>query len=123
MPRKRTTNIKGRGGWRPGAGRKKGRVNKFSVEDRERALADGEKLPLDYMLHVMRSPHVPKARRDAMAIAAAPYLHHKLSSVELKNKKGEALRMITEKMSPQEAAEAYASALVQPTAYDDETKH
>jgi hypothetical protein len=39
-------------------------------------------LPLDYMLSVMRDPNVEMKRRDAMAIAAAPYLHSKLSTVE-----------------------------------------
>lgn len=76
------------------------------------------------MLKVMRDARVPKARRDSMAIAVAPYLHHKLSSVELKNKKGEALKMVMDTMSPQEAAEAFASVMSQPS-FDDEdtTKH
>lgn len=96
------------------------------MEDIREAAGQEGILPVEYMLRVMRDARVPKPRRDAMAIAAAPYLHSKLSSVELKNKKGEALRMITEKMTPQEAAEAYASAMAQPTAYDedeDKTRH
>jgi hypothetical protein len=39
-------------------------------------------LPLDYMLGVMRDPSAQPKRRDAMAMAAAPYLHAKMSSVE-----------------------------------------
>ena len=31
--------------------------------------------PLDYMLHVMRSGDADPARRDRMAIAAAPFMH------------------------------------------------
>lgn len=31
--------------------------------------------PLDYMLHVMRNGTVEAARRDRMAIAAAPFVH------------------------------------------------
>lgn len=130
MPRKnRTRRPEGvkskRGGARPGAGRKKGSgtAKALKAEAREKAALEGI-LPVEYMLKVMRDARVPRPRRDAMAIAAAPYLHSKLSSVELKNKKGEALKIVSDQMTPQEAAEAYASALVQPTAYDeDETKH
>src|SRR5262249_8488768 len=39
-------------------------------------------LPLDYMLSVMRDAKAEPKRRDAMAMAAAPYLHPKLSTVE-----------------------------------------
>ncbi len=41
-------------------------------------------LPLDYMLSVMRDANAEPKRRDAMAMAAAPYLHPKLSAVEAK---------------------------------------
>lgn len=50
-------------------------------------------MPLDYMLQVMRDESTEKPRRDDMAKAAAPYLHAKLSSVELANKKGESLKV------------------------------
>jgi hypothetical protein len=43
-------------------------------------------LPLDYMLSVMRDPNADLKRRDAMAMAAAPYLHPKLSSVDVSDK-------------------------------------
>jgi hypothetical protein len=36
------------------------------------------------MLTVMRDPNADDKRRDAMAMAAAPYLHPKLSSVDAK---------------------------------------
>ncbi len=42
----------------------------------------GFKTPLRYMLRVMRDPNADTKRRDAMATAAAPYLHSKLSAVD-----------------------------------------
>jgi hypothetical protein len=44
-------------------------------------------LPLDYMLSVMRDAKADAKRRDAMAVAAAPYLHAKMSAVEPKLEK------------------------------------
>jgi hypothetical protein len=41
-------------------------------------------LPLDYMLGIMRDPNTDHKRRDAMAMAASPYLHPKLSGVDAK---------------------------------------
>jgi hypothetical protein len=41
-------------------------------------------MPLNYMLRVMRDDKAEPKRRDAMAVAAAPYLHPKLSAVEAK---------------------------------------
>jgi hypothetical protein len=38
--------------------------------------------PLDYMLRVMRDPTQDDARRDAMAKAALPYVHARLTSVD-----------------------------------------
>jgi hypothetical protein len=34
------------------------------------------------MLEVMRNPQIDARRRDQMAAAAAPYVHHRLSSTE-----------------------------------------
>ena len=39
------------------------------------ALASGRLSPLDYMLSVINDPEADPARRDRMAIAAAPYVH------------------------------------------------
>lgn len=36
---------------------------------------DKQPTPLDYMLEVMRDPAADAARRDRMAIAAAPFMH------------------------------------------------
>ena len=38
--------------------------------------------PLDYMLRIMRDPKEDDERRDAMAKAALPYLHARLSNVD-----------------------------------------
>jgi hypothetical protein len=64
-------------------GRQKGTRNRATAEARAAAEATGT-LPLDYMLSVMRDANADTKRRDAMAMAAAPYLHPKLSSVEPK---------------------------------------
>lgn len=66
-----------RGGPGRGGGRKKGIPNKTNKVVRERAAKSGV-LPLDYMLKIMRDERAPKARRDDMAKAAAPYLHSKM---------------------------------------------
>ncbi len=39
-------------------------------------------MPLDYMLSIMRDANAEPKRRDTMAMAAARYLHSKLSTVE-----------------------------------------
>jgi hypothetical protein len=64
-------------------GRPKGARNRRTRAVLEATEAGGE-MPLDYMLTVMRDPKVDAKRRDAMAMAAAPYLHAKLSSVDAK---------------------------------------
>lgn len=69
-----------RGGKRPGSGRKKGEPNKRTAEAVEVAAAKGI-MPLEYLLDVMRSSSDDKMRMSA-AIAAAPYVHAKLSNVE-----------------------------------------
>ena len=70
-----------RGGKREGAGRPRGAKNKATAEAVAAVKASGE-TPLDYMVSVMRDPKADPRRRDAMAAAAAPYVHHRLSSTE-----------------------------------------
>ena len=70
-----------RGGKRTGAGRPKGAVNKATAEARA-AVEESGQTPLQYMVSVMRDPKADARRRDAMAAAAAPYVHHRLSSTE-----------------------------------------
>jgi len=38
-------------------------------------------MPLDYMIRVVRDPTTEPDRRDAMAKAAAPYIHPALAAV------------------------------------------
>jgi len=63
-------------------GRKKGSLNKATTATAIRAevAASGE-IPLHYMLRVMRDETVDPTRRDAMAKAAAPYIHPSLASI------------------------------------------
>ncbi len=63
-----------RGGDRFGSGRP--RLSEKPKHDRMTvAAAPGRRSPLDYMLDVMNDPGADEARRDKMAVAAAPYVH------------------------------------------------
>lgn len=68
------------GGARPGAGRKKGGVNRLTAE----AVAKGNDglSPLDYMLAVLRDTKESPDRRLDAAKAAAPYVHPKRAPVD-----------------------------------------
>lgn len=76
-----------RGGKRTGAGRKQGAPNKLTAKAQEQTAATGI-TPLEYMLSVMRSDQEELKTRLNAAVAAAPYVHAKLSSVELSGKDG-----------------------------------
>jgi hypothetical protein len=65
-------------------------VNKATQEARDKAAAGGE-LPLEYMLRVMRDKKSKQPRRDAMAQAAAPYLHSKLTAMTHSTPEGGAM--------------------------------
>lgn len=62
-----------RGGYRPGAGRKKGAKTKLT----ERAIRDaGEGVtPLEFMLGLLRDEQLDMLQRFEAAKAAAPYVH------------------------------------------------
>jgi len=79
-----------RGGYRPGSGRPKGAISKKrKSKGTERAprspkipqdiiddATEANMMPLDYMLKVLNDPNeADKARKDRMAIAAAPFCH------------------------------------------------
>lgn len=70
-----------RGGFRPGAGRKKGQTTKMNEEARAKALEGGVS-PLDYMLGLLRNEENPADLRFEAAKAAAPYVHAKLAAIE-----------------------------------------
>ena len=74
------------GGSKPGerrGGRQAGVANKRTREIADRAMKEGI-TPLEYMLQVLRDENAERPRRDDMAKAAAPYLHPRLASTELK---------------------------------------
>lgn len=77
------TQSNGRGGARPGAGRKAGQPNKKTAELQAAVAAAGE-TPLDFLLRIMRDDNAEEARRIDCAKAAAPYVHARLSAVEAK---------------------------------------
>jgi hypothetical protein len=66
-------------------GRKKGTPNKRPtvLAAKAEAAAAGEpgEMPLDYMIRVLNDPTIEPHRRDAMAKAAAPYLHPQLAAI------------------------------------------
>lgn len=70
------------GGRRPGAGRKPGSANRKTREIADRAASEGL-LPLEYLLSVMRNSKATMAMRLDAAKAAAPYIHPRLSTVEM----------------------------------------
>ena len=74
-------------------GRKKGSKNKASVAKEHAAKKGANKslTPLQHMLKLMRDPKQPKEVRMEMAKAAAPYVHPRLRSTELRNSDGEEL--------------------------------
>lgn len=76
-----------KGGKREGAGRKKGSLGKKTREIAEKAAKSGI-TPLEYMLKVMRSESADPERRDAMARAAAPYIHPRLEAIAVSGPNG-----------------------------------
>jgi hypothetical protein len=93
------------GGARPGAGRKPGSPNKKTAEV-QKAVAESGITPLEFMLEVMRKEPDPSLEprefltaatlRFEAAKAAAPYVHAKLSSIEMGGKDGAPIASATE---------------------------
>lgn len=71
------------GGRRPGSGRPKGAAAARTREIADKAALEGV-TPLEFMLNRMRDEEVPMDSRFAAAVAAAPYIHAKLSSIDAK---------------------------------------
>lgn len=76
------------GGKRPGAGRRPGSKNKRTraladaITEVRQAIDEGD-TPLAYLLRVMRDAEQEQAVRIEAAKAAAPYVHPRLSNVEM----------------------------------------
>lgn len=93
-----------RGGSRPGAGRKTGSTDrakrKFSVDEVMNSIGSGpDATPLAFLLGVMHLPekaNVKMSDRIQCAIAAAPYVHPRLSSVEMKGDKNAPIQIQTD---------------------------
>jgi len=81
------------GGARVGAGRKAGtkmpKIRKIAVDEIMNKVGTGpDKMPLSFLLAMMNAPEsaeVKMSERIQCAIAAAPYCHPKLSSIEVKS--------------------------------------
>jgi hypothetical protein len=73
----------GHGGQRPGAGRPPGARNKIRRKPAilQRLKAKGRELPLDRLLRRMADKSESERYRDSLAIAAAPFVHPRLSSL------------------------------------------
>jgi hypothetical protein len=69
-------------------GRKKGTRNKRTVAQMEMdASIDGD-TPLAYLLAILRDKRQPQERRMWAAVAAAPFMHSKLKSIEYRGEEG-----------------------------------
>jgi hypothetical protein len=82
------TIKRGRGGARPGAGRKRRDIEDARERSRfqspEQALTyAGADSPLSYLLTVMRDETADWERRDHAARAALPYCHRRLAAMEI----------------------------------------
>lgn len=88
-----------RGGARPGAGRpRKGTVpvkQTATSDEVVRGAAAVGLTPLEYMLAVMRDADEDPARRDRMAIAAAPFVHERAADARPGKKEQAAARAKT----------------------------
>lgn len=72
-----------RGGKRSGAGRPNGAKTKRTSEVAKKAAAEGT-TPLEYMLSVLRKEDATDSDKRWAAEKAAPYIHPRLSSVDVK---------------------------------------
>lgn len=73
-------------GSKPGerrGGRKPGTPNRATQEQRDEIMASGL-TPLDYMLSILRDGEADPDKRFEAAKAAAPYVHPRLASTEVK---------------------------------------
>ena len=81
MSENNQTKSNGRGGKRPGAGRKMGAATQKTREIANAAASQGI-TPLEFMLNIMQDQMAePGVRLDA-AKSAAPYVHPRLAAIE-----------------------------------------
>jgi len=90
-----------RGGRRVGAGRKAGTTDrgmrKFKVNEVMDAIGSGpEATPLAFLMSIMHLKEAKMSDRIQCAIAAAPYVHPRLSSIEMKGDKENPLQIQTD---------------------------
>jgi hypothetical protein len=71
-----------KGGARPGSGRKLGSAT-TKTREIANALAANGLTPLEHMLQVLRDPDSSASEKQWAAQNAAPYIHPKLSSVQV----------------------------------------
>ena len=76
--------MSGRGGSRPGAGRKPGARNKRTAAQ-IKAVEESGITPLGYMLSILRDEGKPENVRLQAAKDAAPYVHQRLQAVEMES--------------------------------------
>jgi hypothetical protein len=82
-----------RGGVRPGAGRPKGAATVKTREIANAAIESGL-TPLDYLLSILRDANAEQNVRIDAAKAAAPYVHPRLSTVDVGNKDDKAFEQV-----------------------------
>jgi hypothetical protein len=74
-----------RGGARPGAGRKS-KSRELLIERSRNAAVTARITPLEYLLQIVQDTSASEDRRFAAAIAAAPYVHPRLSNATVTTK-------------------------------------
>lgn len=90
-----------KGGFRVGAGRpRKGAASAPTIKQIKREAKRAKMQPLEYMLAVMNDPGADDARRDRMAVAAAPYVHARADATGAKGKKEQAQEAAAKAAAP-----------------------
>lgn len=84
------------GGVRAGAGRKKLSSNVMNEQARMQAVSSGE-TPLEFLLKAMRNDQNEFSVRLDAAKAAAPYIHARLSAIDMTSKTDGTIRLISDK--------------------------
>ena len=103
----------GRGGRRPGAGRKAGGHNKRTLQFRAEVAKSGC-TPLEHMLAVLHDERADADRRDRMAVAAAPFVHARLAVVDSTIRAEVRVSPLTEEQRRQRARAAILEAFREP---------